>query len=104
MIPIELSCYSKKSIVWLITSLPESLQIFSLQLINSLGSTQYWATKGSSIIEVGAHKFKDTAHWFVIATANLLQHDITHLLKFFLRKGRCEQEFIRELQGCIKLC
>ena len=104
MIPIELSCYGKKCIVGLITCLPESLQIMSLQLIDSLGSTQYRATKSSSFIEVGAHKFKDSTHRFVITAANLLQHNVTHLLHFFLGEGRCEQEFINKLQGCIKFC
>src|SRR6266487_4985498 len=104
MIPIELSSYGKKRIIGLITRLPERLQIMSLQLIDSLGSTQYRTTKSSSSIEVGSYKFKDTTHWFVIATANLLQHNITHLLHFFPGKGRREQEFIHKLQGCIKLC
>src|SRR5260370_3380417 len=59
--------------------------------------------KSGSFIEVGSYQFKDTTHWFVIATANLLQQNVTHLLQFFFGKGRCEQEFINKLQGCIKL-
>src|SRR6266849_90461 len=102
MIPIELSGNGKKRIVRLITCLPECLQIMSLQLIDTLGSTQYRTTKSSPSIEVGSYQFKDSTHWFVIATANFLQQNVTHLLQFFSGKCRREQEFINKLQGCIK--
>src|SRR5689334_10186264 len=102
MIPIKLACNSEQDIIWLIASLPECQQILALQLIDFLCRAKYGATKGSAFIEIGAYKFEDTAHGFIIAAANLLQYDIAHLLQLFVWKGWCEQEFIHEFERRIE--
>src|SRR6266496_4665362 len=103
VIPVELSCYRKKHIVGLITHLPEVLQVLPLQSIHTLRGPQYRTTKSSTSVEVSSYQFKDTTHWFIIATANLLLHNATHLLQFVLRESRCQQEFVDKLEGRIKL-
>src|SRR3989442_4484911 len=86
-IPLELPGNRKKHIVRLITCLPETLQILPLQCIDTLEAAQHWTPKCRTSVEVSSYQFKDTAHWLIIAAANLLQHDAAPLLQFVLTEG-----------------
>src|SRR5258708_39223692 len=74
----------------------------SLQLAHPLRAPQYRATQGCTPIEISSYQFEDAAHRLIIAAPYLLQHNAAHLLKIITGKGRCQQDFIDKLEGCIK--